>query len=296
MRLSNFYSVNASLLNDPMPNENTPLLYQYPEHLRFTLDTLPSCCGVYIFYGQDQTFPLYIGKSVNIRSRVQSHFRTAAEAKLLRMTSSIDFIATVGEIGALLLESKMIKEQRPLFNKRLRVTRKLCSVRVTESATAVVFSNETDFSSAENLYGLFKTKFAAIERLREIADQQRLCYGALGLEKLSANRACFRFSLGRCAGACCGKETLGEHQLRLKQAFEAMKIRSWPYPGRIAIEETRGAESDYHVLNNWFYLGTVNTLAAAKDIEIPTPHFDRDSYKILCQHVFKQKLTITLLD
>lgn len=279
-----------------MQNENSPLLYQYPEHLRYTLDTLPSCCGVYVFYGQDNTFPLYIGKSVNIRSRVQSHFRTVAEAKLLRMTSSIGFFETVGEIGALLLESKMIKEQRPLFNKRLRVTRKLCSLQVTDKITRIIFSNEADFSTAENLFGLFKTKFAAIEKLREIADEQRLCYGALGLEKLSASRACFRFSLGRCAGACCGKETLEVHQQRLKDALEAMKIRSWPYPGRIAIEETSGAQSDYHILNNWFYLGTVKTLAAAKEVQIPPPHFDRDSYKILCQHVFKQKLDITLLD
>ncbi|KQN44389.1 endonuclease [Serratia sp. Leaf50] len=279
-----------------MQNENI-LLYQYPEHLRHTLDTLPSRSGVYVFYGLDHTFPLYIGKSVNIRSRVQAHFRTAAEAKLLRMTSSINYFETVGEIGALLLESQMIKEQRPLFNKRLRVTRKLCSLQVSDGTTRVIFSNETDFSTAHDLFGLFKTKMAAIEKLREIADQERLCYGALGLEKLSNKRACFRYSLGRCAGVCCEKESLEAHQLRLKNALEAMRIRSWPYPGRIAIEEKSEQQTEYHVLNNWFYLGTVNTLDAAKEVNITPPHFDRDSYKILCQHILKHKgLAITLLD
>ncbi|MCC3747977.1 excinuclease Cho [Rouxiella badensis] len=280
-----------------MPNENTPLLYQYPEHLRHTLETLPARSGVYIFYGQDQTFPLYIGKSVNIRSRVLAHFRAVDEAKLLRMTCNIEYVETVGEIGALLLESKMIKDRRPLFNKRLRVTRKLCSLRVDDQTTGIVFSNELDFSTSEDLFGLFKTKFAAIEKLRDIADEQKLCYGALGLEKLSAKRACFRFSLGRCAGLCCGKETRVEHQTRLKMALEAMKVRSWPYPGRIAIEEESGQQTEYHVLNNWFYLGTVSTLEAAKGVQTATPHFDRDSYKILCQHVFRhQGLNITLLD
>lgn len=280
-----------------MPNENTSLPYQYPEHLRYTLETLPACCGVYIFYGEDQTFPLYIGKSINIRSRVLAHFRTPAEAKLLRMTSRIDCVETVGEIGALLLESQMIKNQRPLFNKRLRVTRKLCSLRVSESSTRIVFSNETDFSCAEDLFGLFKTRYAAIEQIRDIADQQRLCYGALGLEKLSSNRPCFRYSLGRCTGVCCGMESLSEHQQRLKKALDAMRIRSWPYPGRIAIEERSASHSEFHVLKNWLYLGTVKTLAAAKALQMPTAHFDRDSYKILCQHVFKQKgLAITLLD
>jgi len=279
-----------------MQNENI-LLYQYPEHLRHTLDTLPSRSGVYVFYGLDHTFPLYIGKSVNIRSRVQAHFRTAAEAKLLRMTSSINYFETVGDIRVLVLESQMIKQQRPLFNKRLRVTRKLCSLQVSDGTTRVIFSNETDFSTADDLFGLFKTKMAAIEKLREIADQERLCYGALGLEKLSAKRACFRYSLGRCAGVCCEKESLEAHQLRLKSALEAMRIRSWPYPGRIAIEEKSEQRTEYHVLNNWFYLGTVSTLDAAKEVNIAPPHFDRDSYKILCQHVLKHKgLAITLLD
>lgn len=43
-----------------------------------------SCTGVYQFHGESETLPLYIGKSVNIRSRVLSHLRTADEASMLR--------------------------------------------------------------------------------------------------------------------------------------------------------------------------------------------------------------------
>jgi excinuclease Cho len=263
------------------------LQYQYPEHLRHTLDTLPSSPGVYIFYGSDQTFPLYIGKSINIRSRVQSHFRTQSEAKLLHMTTRIEFHQTIGEIGALLLESQLIKNQSPLFNKRLRIARKLCSLRITDKATQFVFSNETNFTHAQDLFGLFKTKHAAIEQIRDLADQEKLCYGVLGLEKLSAGRACFRYSLGKCGGACCGADTLESHQQRLKDSLESIKIRSWPYPGRIAIEETSGDKAEYHVLNNWLYLGTVSSLASGKEMVTPPSHFDRDSYKILCRYVFQ---------
>ncbi|MEW7314942.1 excinuclease Cho [Buttiauxella gaviniae] len=264
------------------------LEYQYPEHLRHTLDTLPARPGVYIFYGSDQSFPLYIGKSINIRSRVLSHFRTQSEAKLLHMTTSIKFHETVGEIGALLLESQLIKTQRPLFNKRLRVLRKLCSLRITDSSTEFVFSNELDFTHAKDLYGLFKTKHAAIDQIREIADQQRLCYGVLGLEKLPAKRACFRYSLRKCAGACCGQETIEDHQQRLRDSLEAMKIRNWPYPGRIAIEEKSGTISEFHILHNWLYLGTAKSLESGKKLVSPASHFDRDSYKILCRYVFQQ--------
>lgn len=273
------------------------LPYQYPEHLRHTLETLPSRPGVYIFYGSDQTFPLYIGKSINIRSRVLSHFRTQSEAKLLHMTTRIGFHETIGEIGALLLESQLIKNQSPLFNKRLRVSRKLCSLRITDKTTQFVFSNETDFTHAQDLFGLFKTKHAAIEQIRELADQERLCYGVLGLEKLSSGRACFRYSLGKCGGACTGNETLETHQVRLKASLESLRIRSWPYPGRIAIEETSGTLSEYHILHNWHYLGTTKTIESGKAIITPATYFDRDSYKILCRYVFQRDgLNIVELD
>lgn len=264
------------------------LKYQYPEHLRHTLESLPSSPGVYIFYGSDQTFPLYIGKSINIRSRIQSHFRTQSEAKLLHMTTRIECHQTIGEIGALLLESQLIKNQSPLFNKRLRIARKLCSLRITDKTTQFVFSNETNFTHAQDLFGLFKTKHAAIEQIRDLADQERLCYGVLGLEKLSTGRACFRYSLGKCGGACCGIENIESHQQRLKASLESIRIRNWPYPGRIAIEERSGDKSEYHVLNNWLYLGTVNSLRSGRSMVTPPSHFDRDSYKILCKYVFQR--------
>lgn len=73
-----------------------------------SLDALPRSAGVYIFRG-DGTLPLYIGKSVDIRSRVLSHLRTPDEAKMIAQTRRIDFIETAGQIGALLLEAQMIK-------------------------------------------------------------------------------------------------------------------------------------------------------------------------------------------
>jgi excinuclease Cho len=49
-------------------------------HLRPWLEALPKSAGVYLFHGESDTLPLYIGKSVNIRSRVLSHLRTPDEA------------------------------------------------------------------------------------------------------------------------------------------------------------------------------------------------------------------------
>ena len=106
-----------------------------PEHQidAQSLEALPRTPGVYIFQGEG-TLPLYIGKSINIRSRVLSHLRTPEEARMLAQTRRIDFVETAGEIGALLLESQMIKAQSPLFNQRLRRVRSLCSIRLVRAS------------------------------------------------------------------------------------------------------------------------------------------------------------------
>lgn len=75
------------------------------------------CAGVYLFHSESDTMPLYIGKSVNIRSRVMAHLRTANEAAMLRQAKRISWICTAGEIGALLLEARLIKNNsRCLIN------------------------------------------------------------------------------------------------------------------------------------------------------------------------------------
>ena len=69
-------------------------IYEYPEHLRPFLRELPAAPGVYLFHSDSDTMPLYIGKSVNIRSRVLSHLRTADEAAMLRQSRRITWICT----------------------------------------------------------------------------------------------------------------------------------------------------------------------------------------------------------
>ena len=126
--------------------------------------------------------PLYIGKSVNIRTRVMSHFRAKDEARMLRQTTHISFVETAGELGALLTEARMIKEQQPLFNKRLRRSKQLCSLHIQEGKVAVAYAKEIDFSSTPGLFGLFANRTVALEKLRQLADEQKLCYGILGIE------------------------------------------------------------------------------------------------------------------
>ncbi len=132
-------------------------LYAYPQHLRDAIDHLPRAPGIYIFRGEAGDLPLYVGKSVNIRNRVLSHLRTEEEARMLRQARSIDFERTAGEIGALLLEARRIKELQPLYNQKLRGSKQLCSWHIDPAGSAtptLVFSRHHNFASAPCLYGL----------------------------------------------------------------------------------------------------------------------------------------------
>ena len=74
--------------------------YAYPAHLRECAGELPEAPGVYVFHGEpEDRLPLYIGKSVRIRSRVLSHLRNPEEATLLRQARRISFTLTAGEVG-----------------------------------------------------------------------------------------------------------------------------------------------------------------------------------------------------
>src|SRR5687767_1121046 len=85
------------------------------------LEALPQGPGIYRFLDAADT-PLYIGKSVNIRSRVQAHLRIPQERAMLRKTQRIDFVRMAGETGALLLESQLIKQWQPPYNVLLKST------------------------------------------------------------------------------------------------------------------------------------------------------------------------------
>jgi excinuclease Cho len=224
-----------------------------------------------------------------------SHFRTLDEARMLRQTQRITYIESAGEIGALLLEAQLIKQQQPLFNQKLRRTRQMCSIRLADSTPEIVYSKDVDFARTPNLYGLFASRHAALAALKDLADEVQLCLGVLGLEKIAADRPCFRHMLKRCAGACCGAETIPAHQERLRQQLEQHRIECWPYSGAIGLIEQTDTRTDIHVVHNWLYLGTAATIEEAKQLSTTAAAFDSDGYKILCKPILTGSLPVTEL-
>ena len=91
------------------------------------IKALPAKPGVYLFRDNSGRI-LYIGKAINLKKRVQSHFkkndslasistsRSGLIGQFRQKISTIDYIETENETQALILEDQLIKKYQPKFN------------------------------------------------------------------------------------------------------------------------------------------------------------------------------------
>ncbi|THJ31755.1 endonuclease [Lampropedia aestuarii] len=258
------------------------LTYRIAPTLKALAQALPQGPGVYLFWGAEgDKLPLYVGKSIHIRKRVQDHLRNPEEAAMLQQTQRFEARPTTGEIGALLLESQLIKTYQPLYNQRLRYSRQLCSWSLVNGQLQLAHANAMAMTPSAQLFGLYRSAHAAKEAIATLADTHMLCLSTLGLEKASPGKPCFRHMVKRCAGACCGKETPEAHLARCIAALEELRLQAWPYAGPVALVERADTQQQWHVLDNWCYLGSAPDQHSAQALVTPVKSYDVDSYKIL---------------
>jgi DNA polymerase III subunit epsilon len=258
-------------------------------------DDLPEGPGVYRFWGEGEVL-LYVGKSKNLRTRVLSHFAadhvSSKELKLARQVRRVDWQETAGELGALLTESRWIKEQQPLHNRRLRATPECWTlllepagdglrVRIAEMGTVPFFADGEKGTVPFSAFGLFRSRRDAKKALDEIVRARELCARALGLE--AGEGSCFAFQVGRCRGPCVGREPLALHAARVQIALLPHKLKSWPFRGRLGIcERDWRGEEEMHVFDQWCYLGTARSDEEVDGVAGGRPAgFDLDCYRIL---------------
>lgn len=254
------------------------------------MDELKNEPGVYVFK-DDAGRPLYVGKSVAIRSRVLSHFSDAKHnTKELRMamtTHDIETIPATNELEALLLESEMVKNLAPIHNRKLR---RVTSYYIVEKqldeqgyATLTFESRPLqptdDFNQIMGLYtSKAKLKNALITKLKTF----ELCPKLMGLENYKG--ACFLYQLHKCHGACIGKESPEQYNERFDLAMSHSKLETWPFQSAIAVDTGKG---DSVVLNNWVVTGYLNIADGKRRFRKIEPIFSLDSYRILRSY-FKQ--------
>jgi len=266
-----------------------------PPHLETAIQDIPDAPGVYLMYGETQQ-PLYIGKSVHLRARVLSHFQadhtTGRDMQLAQQTRRVEFRRTAGELGALLLESRLVKELQPAFNRKLRRVAPLFVWQLADQAldrpqVRLIEVGDLQAGLPDGVYGVFKSAKAANAALLELAESHLLCTRLLGLEA-GAGR-CFAQQLGRCAGACCGNEDPHKHLLRLQLALAAHRVQDWPFASCIGIREhdPDTGRTDIHLFDHWCYRATAHDeadLHAALE-DGGAVAFDLDTYQLLVKRL-----------
>lgn len=280
-----------------------------PAHLDpAILDDLPESCGVYLFYGANDQL-LYIGKSNNIRKSIYSFFsksiRHPNEAILVQQLQHIAHIETVSELGALLTETRLLKENQPLHTTRSAKHNDLCAWQTEESENGTLipklkYSRNLDFGGLRNLYGLFPSGKVATKALRNLADAHLLCHSLIGLETQVIGKPCTAYHSKNCLGACIGVEPIASHNARLKAALFKSQVQAWPFNGLIGVKEIAplGARIDIHLIENWCYLGTIANINELdlQSVKRIKASFDIDVYKALSKQISSGKLDIIFFD
>lgn len=274
---------------------------------------LPEETGVYIFYGESDV-PLYIGKSINLKERIRSHFSqdhaSTKEMNIAQQVKRIETIVTTGELGALLYEAALVKKMQPIYNQKLRRYQRLTCLlkKTTTQGYDTICVEEIDSLTPDilpRIVGLFKTKGQLKRFLFSAAEEYNLCKKLLGLEK--AKYHCFGHQLGNCNGACDNKEKPIAYNIRFAEAFANQRIKSWPFKGPIVIKEndpiTKAGEG--FLIQDWCYIGnftfsqdidTVQGLTLNSELTTQGPTlsqetipFDYDSYKLLVAYLNEPK-------
>ena len=262
------------------------------------MDDLPDAPGVYIFYGENDVV-LYVGKSVNLRTRIMSHFSgdhsTSKDMHISRDIRRIDWVETAGDFGALIKEAQLVKRLAPMHNRRLRETSEMCTYHwdPVDGPKIPKLTNtaQIDLSLLGHLYGTFRSKRAARTALKNLADEHGLCLIYLGLEK--GKGPCFAHQLRKCRGVCVGRETELNHAMRVSLALSKLRIAPWPYQGKIRVREHNPITSrtDVHIIDRWCYLGTANTQSDLfEQYETRRDQgFDVDTYKLLVSALKRER-------
>src|SRR5688572_8314967 len=266
-----------------------------PPHLeRGAIDAVPEAPGVYLFYDEGAA-PLYVGKSRAMRSRVLQHF--IATSSWTPRVRRIEWQRTAGELGALLREAELVKELDPLYNRQLRRPVKLCGFAFDGKRLRLAGADEIDAETLPFVYGLWRSRGAALQALRDAADEHRLCLQTLGFD-VKRQGSCLRHQMGRCAGVCAGKENIHAHHARVATALARLKSADWPHRGPLGVvEEDRSRDAtEVHVLDRWCYLGTAHCETEVGELlEARRPRFDYDHYRILSRHLGKRGVRVVEL-
>ena len=212
---------------------------------QFVPKDFPTDPGVYLMKNA-QGKVLYVGKAVNLRSRLSSYFRgEVAHPKtqaLVAKVAGVDILVTATEKEALLLEASLIKKHRPRYNIVLRDDKSYLLFKLDKSHDFPKFSiTRRVVRDGSTYFGPFTSAQAARKTWREL---NRL-FPLRKCRDVSYNnrvRACLYHQLGQCLAPCIGNLSKEEYSQVVKRVEAFLSGRSSDVIKRVEREMLEASE------------------------------------------------------
>ena len=196
------------------------------------LKKLPHLPGVYLMHSDSEEI-LYVGKAVDLHSRVRQYFRKGHghndSPKILKMVSQIsyfEYIITGSEMEALVLECNLIKEYRPRYNTLMTDDKGYPYIRVTidEPYPRILYSHQMR-RDRSRYFGPYTDGRAVHDIILLVQKLFRLRTCNRNLPRdIGKERPCLYYQIGQCSGPCSeGLVSAEEYQEQISRAIAFLK-------------------------------------------------------------------------
>ena len=258
------------------------------------VESLPSRTGIYYMHNEKGDL-IYIGKSKNIKKRVNQHFTgTANKSKKIQIeVFAVTHEETGSELIALLKESEEIKINKPIYNRAQRksIFQWALYKEIDENGYINLTIQKADGRKKEI------TSYTSVQEgknaLFKITEKYNLCQKLNGLYE--TQNGCFQYKIKECNGACLGKETPDEYNERVKDFIREMEFDN---SNMVIIDRGRSVNERSAVLiENGIYKGycfydlnyQINNIDVLKNIIIPMQN-NRDTRHIIQSYLKRNRV------
>lgn len=197
-------------------------MFDFDEELK----KLPNKPGVYIMHDAKDTI-IYIGKAINLHSRVRSYFRKNIGRgpqidKMVTQIARFEYIITDSELEALVLENNLIKEYSPRYNTMLKDDKTYPYIKVTvgHPYPRILFSREMK-KDHSRYFGPYSSA-AAVKDTIDLINKLyllRTCNRSLPKE-CGKDRPCLNYHIKQCTAPCQGYVTREQYREQVDKALD----------------------------------------------------------------------------
>lgn len=183
------------------------------------VESLPSKTGIYYIHQQEGGI-IFIGKSRNIKKRVNQHFTgiTKSAKKIQNDVFTVTYEETGSELIAQLKEYEEIKIHRPIYNRMSPKSNFSWAIYVEKDANGYLNLKLQKTDRRKKEIKSYTSQQEGKEELFHISSQYNLCQKLTGLYETKTH--CFQHTLNECDGACIGKISPKEYNIRVLTFIE----------------------------------------------------------------------------